>query len=261
MRAGRALFTPVVFSAVAVFLWLGVGCGVDREDDAPTLSVFATSSLEPVLRPWERDLEERLDVDVTFSFAASPVVARQVVEGAPADVLITADRTSMEIAAAPGAVRARTIVARNRLMLVVAPNNPLEIESVHDLSRDDLELVLCDPDVPCGRLAEALLAEMGVTVSPSSLEENVAAAVGKITLGEADATIAYRSDVRARPDTLEGIEIPEADEAEFEAVYPAAVVAGSDQSATAAELIELLASREGTGVFTRAGFLGPKRPA
>ena len=192
-----------------------------------------------------------------MSFGSSPLVARQVVEGAPADVLITADRQSMQIAAAAGAVGERRIVARNRLALVVRAANPSRVDALRDLGGTDLKVVLCDPAVPCGRLAAELLDRAGVSVQPDSLEENVSAAVGKVALGEADATIAYASDVaRARRD-IEQVPLPEAADRELEAVYPAAVVKRADQRGAAEAFIELLSSPMGTEVFERSGFLAP----
>lgn len=231
-------------------------CGAG-ERGSTELQVFAASSLEGFLSEWAPDLEEELDIRLAMSFASSAVVARQVVEGAPADVLITADRESMQVAAAAGAVGPRTVVARNRLALVVRDGNPARIDSVADLRRRDLKLVLCDPDVPCGRLASALLNRVGVTVSPDSLEENVAAAVGKVALGEADATIAYGSDVAGERRDIDEVPLPEANQRVLEAVYPAAVVRRAARRAAAQTFIDLLASPEGVEAFQRAGFLAP----
>lgn len=219
--------------------------------------MLAASSLERVLTAWAPEIEVKLGVRLAMSFAASSVIARQVVEGAPADVLITADRRSMEVAAAAGVVGRRTIVARNRLALVVRRTNPARISSVRDLARRDIKVVLCDPDVPCGRLASALLEKLGLRVHPHSLEENVSAAVGKVALGEADAAIAYQSDVTGSRRDIDGVPVPEAADPEFEAVYPAAVVQHSGQRAAAGALIEFLVSPAAQKVLARAGFVQP----
>ncbi|HUR49525.1 MAG TPA: molybdate ABC transporter substrate-binding protein [Acidimicrobiales bacterium] len=243
-------------SVAALFsLLLVAACGGGGE--RPELDVFAASSLEPVLSRWAPEIEERLGVELSLSFASSTVVARQVVEGAPADVLITADRRSMQIAADAGVVDDRRPVARNRLALVVRASNPVRIRSVRDLQRSDVKLVLCDPDVPCGRLAANLIERVGLSVRPVSFEENVSAAIGKVALGEADATIAYASDLRAGRADIEGVAMPEADDPELEAVYPAAVVRRTTHRAAAESLIELLTSSRGRAVFGRAGFLAP----
>lgn len=249
MRRVAVLVTCLVSSTVA-----GCGAGQSRPTE---LQVFAASSLERVLSAWAPEIEERLGIRLAMSFASSPVVARQVVEGAPADVLITADRQSMQIASGEGAVGERTIVARNRLALVVRPSNPSRIDSARHLGRTDLKVVLCDPDVPCGRLASTLLERLDVSVNPDSLEENVSAALGKVALGEADATIAYGSDVTGPRRDIEQVPLPEAAQRDLEAVYPAAVVKRSRQRAAAEAFIDLLVSPAGTEMFTQAGFLAP----
>ena len=244
-------------AVVAVCLIGALGACGSADPGSPQLQVFAASSLERVLSGWAPEIEEKLGVRLALSFASSAVLARQVVEGAPADVLITADRRSMQVAADAGAVGQRTVVARNRLALVVRASNPSAIKSVRDLAQTDLKVVLCDPDVPCGRLASDLLADLGVAVAPESLEESVSAAVGKVALGEADATIAYNSDVVGSRRDIEQVPLPEAARPEFEAVYPAAIVDRAQRRAAARAFVDLLASPAGAAVFTRAGFVEP----
>ena len=237
---------------------LGLATGSCGGEEAPALQVFAASSLEPVLTEWSAALEEEMGMPLSMSFGASNVVARQVVEGAPADVVITADRRTMQVAADAGVVGERTVVARNRLALVVGRGNPERIGSLRDLGRPGLKVVLCDSAVPCGRLAAQLLDRSGVPLRPASLEENIGAAVGKVAFGEADATIGYGSDVRSGAGRVEEVEMPGADSADFTAVYPAAVVKGTPQRAAAQRLIRVLASTDGQRVFARAGFLPAK---
>ena len=245
--------------AAAVLALAACAAGVEQSGH-DELTVFAASSLEPVLTDWRPEIEARIGVDVQFSFAASSVLARQVAEGAPADVLITADRTSMQVAAQAGAVGDRAIVARNRLTIVVPSSNPRRLNSLRDLAQRDLRLVLCDPDVPCGRLTARLLSEAGVTVEPVSLEESASAAVGKVVFGQADATVAYNSDVQSRPGKIDGIDVPEVHDRDLEAVYPAAVLTEAEDRAEAHKFIRLLVSEEGAERLKRAGFLGAGGP-
>lgn len=242
---------------VAVLAGVALASACGGGDARPELQVFAASSLERVLTAWGLEIEEQLGVGLQLSFASSTVVARQVVEGAPADVLITADRRSIQVAADAGVVGKRTPIARNRLALVVRASNPSRIRGVRDLQRTDVQVVLCDPEVPCGRLAAALLLKVGVSVQPVSLEENVSAAVGKVALGEGDATLAYASDLRSGRKDVEEVDLPEAEDPELEAVYPAAVVGRTGQRAAAEAFIDLLTSASGRSELVRAGFLAP----
>ena len=244
--------------AVATLAFGACGAGADDVSERK-LTVFAASSMQPVLTDWLPDIETEIEMDVKFSFAASSVVARQVVEGAPADVLITADRASMAVAASAQVVGERAVVARNRLTMVVPPSNPRRLNSLRDLSQTELRVVLCDPDVPCGRLTDLLLEKAGVHLEPSSYEEHASAAVGKVVFGQADVTVAYHSDVQSRPGQVDGIEIPEADDPNLEAEYPAAVVRSSPDRAGAQKFIDLLKSPAGATRLERAGFLAAGR--
>lgn len=210
-----------------------------------------------MLAAWEADLEKGVGRAITFSFAASSLAARQVNEGAPADVLITADAPSMDIARRAQTVGRPTVLARNRLELVVAKGNPIRISGLSDLARPDLTVVLCEAEVPCGRLSSQLLFEVGVSPNVDSFEPDVGAAVGKVVIGEADVTIAYRSDVVARTDLVEGIAIEAAADPRLGAEYLAAVVNDSPNRAGARRLISVLASPPGLERLKAAGFEAP----
>ena len=114
------------------------------------------------------------------------------------------------------------VFARNQLQILVAPGNPLGIASIADLARPDLKVVLGDESAPAGRYAAQALRAAGVTVAPVSREADVKAAVAKVTLGEADATIVYVTDVIAAGARGQGV--PIADAQNVVAEYPIAVV-------------------------------------
>ena len=226
----------------------------DASATRPTLTMLAASSLEPVMASLEASIEQELEIELEASFASSSAASRQVVEGAPADVLITADGTSMKVATDAEAVEGPELIARNRLALIVGVGNPAKVSGLADLGRSELSVVLCDPEVPCGRLARALLDSRGITPVPDSLEENVAAAVGKVSLGEADLTIGYVTDARARSGRVEQVSVAETDTDEFVARYLAAVVRSSSLRAPARRLIEFLRSPSAQSRLSEAGF-------
>ena len=122
------------------------------------------------------------------------------------------------------------VFARNRLAIIVEDGNPKAIARPCGSRQPDIVLVLCAPEVPCGKFAAAALAKAGVTAKPASLEENVKAVVAKVTLGEADAGIVLchgRQGRRrqGRPASTS----PSADDAALEAVYPIAVTDDASQ--------------------------------
>ena len=221
-------------------------------DDRVTITVLAASSLSEAMTELGAAFERTGDADVTFSFGGSSALVEQVNQGVHADVLATADRSNMERVDDAGAV---TEVARNRLAIVVEPGNPKRITGLADLGRDDVVLVLCAPEVPCGRFGALALEKAGVTVEASSLEENVKGVVSKVTLGEADAGIAYATDVEAAGDDADGVDIDIADDPELEAVYPMAVLAQSEHPDDAAAFVAFVAGPEGQRILAAHGFL------
>ena len=254
-RSGRLL------AVVAVLL---SACG--GGDDAPaaqsegpggalagSATVLAAASLTESFTEIGRRFEAaHPGVDVTFSFDASSTLVQQVKAGAPADVLATADDATMQQAVDAGAVASPAVFARNRLAIVVARSNPSGIRTVADMARPGLIVVLCAPDVPCGRLGRQVLDRAGARVTPRSLEPNVKGVVSKVVLGEADAGIVYATDVTAAGDKAAGVDIPR--EENVVASYPIATVHSPRNPAVADAFTAFVRSEEGRSVLTGAGF-------
>lgn len=234
---------------------LVVGCRGGAPDSEPRqLRVLAAASLTGALTELEPVFEDLHDgVDVTFQFGPSSALAEQVNQGAPADVLITADEQTMRRVEGVDP----TVIARNRLSMVVEPGNPKAIAELADLAAGDVITVLCAVEVPCGRLGALALTEAGVELEPAAYEESVKGVVTRVALGEADAGIAYVTDVRAAGDDVQGVAVDIADDPELEAVYPAAVVPGARAPSLAEAFLDVLKADAGRRVLTAHGFLVP----
>ncbi|HEX4904634.1 MAG TPA: molybdate ABC transporter substrate-binding protein [Acidimicrobiales bacterium] len=235
-----------------VVLLVLAACGTGDDDAA--ITVLAASSLTEAMTEIGAAFEEAEGVEVTLSFGGSSSLAEQANQGAPADVIVTADRASLAKVDDAGEP---TDVARNRLAIIVEPGNPKRITGLADLARDDVVLVLCAPEVPCGRFGALALEKAGVVVTPASLEEKVKGVVSKVTLGEADAGLVYVTDVEAAGDDAAGVDIDVAADRELEAVYSMAVLGQSEHAALAAEFIGFVAGAEGRRVLAAHGFLAP----
>lgn len=173
-----------------VALLLAAGCSA-QASPRHRVTVFAAASLTRAFTAEAHAFEQaHPGTRVELSFAGSQSLVAQVQQGAPADVLATADTATM------ASVRATSqVFAHNQLALVTAPGNPLRITSLADLGRRGLKVVLAAPSVPVGKAAARAIAAAGVTVHPVSLENAVTGVVGKVRLGEADAGIAYVTDL------------------------------------------------------------------
>jgi molybdate transport system substrate-binding protein len=169
-------------------------------------------------------------------------------------VFASADEVNMQKLVDAGAVGGEPVVfARNLLEIIVEPGNPMGITGVADLARDDLAVITCAPEVPCGRYAAEVFEKAGVTVAVRSLEENVKAVVSKVTLGEADAGIVYRTDVTAAGDRADGVPIPE--DLNVVATYPVAVTREAPNSAVAEAFVAFVRSPQAQAILASYGFL------
>jgi len=245
-----ARFVPTVLAGSL----LVVACGRATDPSAHSATVFAAASLTDAFTELgDAFLVEQPGADLTFSFASSADLARQVVEGAPVDVFASADLTNMaKVVDAGSASSDPRSFATNRAEIVVAPGNPLDITGVDDLTRDDLVVVVCAPEVPCGTYASEVFDNAGVEFTPASYEANVKAVVTKVTLGEADAGIVYATDVLAAGNAVSGVEIPS--DVNVVAEYPIVAVSDND---IAQAFIDFVTGAAGQRILAANGFGAP----
>jgi len=193
---------------------------------------------------------------VTFNYGASNVLETQIEQGAPADVLATADTATADKLVAAGDVVKRPVVfASNLLELAVAKGNPKRIKTLADTVKPGVQLVLCAPTVPCGKFALQAYAKAGVTVPTVPTGQNVKDTLSKVRLGAADAAVVYVTDVKAATGQVAGVPIPAAQN--VTARYPIALVKSSSNPTTAAAFISYVASTAGRATLMKFGFLKP----
>lgn len=250
----RSIRLQVAVSALAAVV--GVSCG-SGGTDSKAITVFAAASLSAAFTELGDAFEmEYPNAEVDFNFASSSSLVAQIIEGAPADVFASADTSNMaKLTDAGNNASTPTVFATNRAEIVVGAGNPMGITGVEDLANDDLIVVQCAPEVPCGRYAAQIFANAGVTVTPKSFEENVNAVVTKVTLGEADAGIVYRTDVLAVGTAADGVEIPT--DINVIAEYPIAVTSDAPNSDGAEAFVAFVGSEQGQDILSSYGFLEP----
>lgn len=255
------MFRVVVLVAAAALALAGCGSGgpgTPAGDGAPRVSgdvtVFAAASLtESFTRIGEEFEDAHPGVKVTFNFAGSSGLATQINQGAPADVFASAAVKNMEDVTDTGAVTGEpTTFVTNTLEIAVPAGNPAKVRGLADFAKTDLKIALCAEQVPCGAAAKKVFDASGVTPAPDTMEQDVKAVLTKVSLGEVDAALVYRTDVKASGDKVEGIEFPEADQAVNE--YPIAVCAGAPNPAGAAAFVQFVLSDAGRAALVDAGF-------
>ncbi|MDR7329091.1 molybdate ABC transporter substrate-binding protein [Corynebacterium guangdongense] len=246
--------TALMLAAAGLLLASCSSAGPSSATGTVEVRIFGASSTRVIndeLAAAARRLDPPLDVKINND--GSGTLVTQLLEGAPADVLITADRRSMDRALADGTVGSPQELAHNSMVMVVPAGNPADVGSVADFADEGVDLVLCDPRVPCGEVSERLIDANGLRVHPVSLEGAVGDVLGKVQNGEADAGWVYRSDARAAGGDVEIIEIPQA--ADFPNTLFVAVATASPHPAEARRIVDLLLSEEITAALADAGFI------
>lgn len=225
-----------------------------------TITVYAAASLAAPFTALAESFEAEVQGStVHLNFAGSADLATQIIEGAPADVFASADAATLaRVEEAGGVAGAVQELATNTPALVVPSANPAGIETLADLERPDVKLVLCAPQVPCGAAARKVAEAAGVGLAPVSEENSVTAVLGKVTTGEADAGFVYRTDAVRAGDKVRTIPVPQA--AKAAVTYPIAVTAGAagtGREELAQEFVEYVTGEPGQRVLTDAGFGRP----
>jgi molybdate transport system substrate-binding protein len=226
-----------------------------------TVVVFAAASLKNALDAIGARWSAATGKKVTFSYAASGPLARQIENGAPADLFASADLKWMDYAAEKKLIDAgsRKSILGNRLVLI-APKDAatdLRIAKGFKLAEaiGDGKLATGDPrSVPVGAYAQAALTSLGVwdAVSPKIAgAESVRAALAFVARGEATYGIVYRTDANSEPrvkvvDTFPADSHPPI-------VYPFALTAASKNPA-AADFLAFLRAPQAVEVFEAEGF-------
>ena len=251
-------------ASLVASLALLVGCASDRSSTVPAtptvaeasgpVTVLAAASLTAPFTDAKAPLTAaRPGLRVTYSFAGSNALATQITQGAPADVFASADTATMRRLVDAGLVGSPVTFARNKLMIAAAAGNPKDLTGIADLARPEVSVVLAGPGVPAGDYTRQVLTDQGVTVAPRSLEGDVRSAVAKVTSGEADATVAYATDVAAAGARVTGVPIPDA--AQPAITYPIAVVTASRNAAAAQAFVDAAVAGEVQQALRSAGFL------
>ena len=230
-----------------------------------TLTVFAAASLNDAFREIGQAFEKsQAGVQVQFNFSGSQDLSTQLQAGAQADVFASANMEEMGHLVDAGLVAADApqVFIQNRLVVILPPQNPAGLSTLADLARPGLKLVLAAEDVPAGKYARQALQslnavygadfEMYVLASLVSNETNVRQVVTKVSLGEADAGIAYQSDIVAVPG-LKTIDVPA--EYNVTAEYPIAPLKQAAHPRQADDFIRFVLSAEGQAILKRWGFI------
>ncbi|HEY5290304.1 MAG TPA: molybdate ABC transporter substrate-binding protein [Caulobacteraceae bacterium] len=231
-----------------------------RAESEPILTVFAAASLRDAMNQAGWVYVARFLHPVRFSFGASSALARQIEQGAPADVFISADVDWMDYLAKKHLIidASRRNLFSNHLALIAPAKSKISLAIEWKMPLATAlgggRLAMAAPEVPAGRYGQAALTKLGVWdqvkdhVAPA---ENVRAALAFVARGEAPLGIVYDTDAKAEP----GVRIvglfPDGSHPPI--IYPGAVIAGS-KNPNAQPFLDSLRSPLEANVVKKFGF-------
>jgi molybdate transport system substrate-binding protein len=228
-------------------------------DGPPSITVSAAISLSDCLEEISRAYARQGGAPVRFNFAGSNVLSRQIVNGAPVDLFISADEAQMDLAARSGAIDVNTRVPllSNRLAVVTMPRGPAVADIRALLQPSVRRIAIGDPAaVPAGGYARDYLRHVGLW---EALEaklvpvSNVRAALGAVENGSVDAAFTYESDAATAHSAraaliISGVGAPHI-------VYPAAIATAARNRRGAEALLAYLRGPAAGAVFRRYKFV------
>lgn len=231
-----------------------------RAEEPREITVFAAASLREVLDDLAKTFEAKSNVKVHVNLAGSQELRTQIENGAQADVFASADQKHMAALVKAKLVATPRVFARNTPVVIVPKGNPAKVGSFEELFKAK-KIVIGVPEVPIGTYTLEILERAGadfkqkVLANVASRELNVRQVLAKVSLGEADAGIVYRTDAMAGKDKVEIIEVPA--KVNVIAEYPVAVLSNAPQPAAARAFVDLLLSSDGQKRLAAAGFVAP----
>ena len=246
MRLSRRLAITALslVSAASLVACGGASAGADITGE---VTVFAAASLQDAFKALAESFQNaHPGVRITFDFQGSQDLVTALDGGASADILATANNSTMTDAASKGLVGEQTEFATNVLTLIVPAGNPAGVTGINDGSLDKADLVVCAPEVPCGEATQKLATELGVTLNPVSEEQKVTDVRGKVESGEAQAGIVYTTDAAQAGDKVETIALPANSVINH---YPIALTKSAANSQAAQAFIDYILSPEGQKVL------------
>jgi len=228
-----------------ICFWLFFTAGLIASANANELFVSAAASFE-----------KQTGTKIVLNLGPSSMLARQIEEGAPADVFISADEAQMDRLHKQIAPETRKDLLTNKLVVVIRSDSSARIDELADLTKAPFaRIALADPQaVPAGVYARDVLKKAGLweKIEPKIVPaENVRAALAVVEAGNADAAFVYKTDALSSSKVRVALQIPA--ELAPKIVYPMAILANSAHRVDAGRFLEFLKSDEAVQVFEKLG--------
>ena len=260
-----AVLNVAIWSVAGIFFCL-TGCTNVAPAEPPPVTILTAASTGEAVTQVAEEFQRETGLRVRVSIGPSNALARQVLNGAPADLFLSASVEWGEAVRSGGRAAAIEPLLTNRLVLIVPAGNPAAVMQPSDLLKRRVRRVaLAGEEVPAGRYAEAALRGLGL-LQPLSDKiggkiargHDVRSTLAFVERGEADAGIVYATDA-ALSGRVTVVATLESDPA-APIVYPLVLLTEGPAGAAGGRFFRYLASPAATAVFRRYGF-APVQPA
>jgi len=240
------------------------------------LRIFAASSLTNLFREYKSRFESQHNVEIILNLASSNALREQIISGSPCDVFASASIAEMDMLRNDGLIfhnRSRTF-AHNYLAVAMPPDNPAKLNSLEDLTKKGVRIVLADFKTPMGNYTSQVLSNIEsswgdrnskyyqkteiekykskVLANVVAYEANAQQVVTSVMNGLADAGFVYLSDVAVKGVKLQAISIPP--ELNVKTSYQIAVLTNAPQLRLAIMFVDYVFSEESLEIIQKWGF-------
>ena len=262
----------LILALLMVFTFAFTGCGTQAEEESPSVAegptdeavevnISAAASMTDALNEIKEAYAKESNAILLFNYAASGTLRKQIEEGAPCDLFISASASHMDTLEQEGLIVSdtRKDLLKNTLTLVASTEKADQIKSYEDMGTDAIASVsIGTPDsVPAGKYAQQALQNLGLWDKLESADKIVYAkdvrqVLEYVDTGNVDCGLVYSSDTVVMDTGVVIMDMPEDSHAPI--VYPAALTKDSAQSAAAAKFYEFLKTDTAAEIFEKYGF-------
>jgi len=257
MNMRMKIFIAASTVLITTFFIALTGCA---EKTAAKLNLSAASSLTDALKEVNTlYTQKNTNLIITPNFASSGTLQKQIEQGAPADVFISAAASQMDALEKQVLIvtDSRNNLLNNKVVLVVPDDSTLGITSFQDLTEDSVKKIgIGDPkSVPAGTYGQQAFDQLGITAriqSKLALGSDVRQVLSYVESGDVDAGIVYLTDAKTSSRVKVVANAPA--DINTKVVYPVAVIKSSKNQDAAKKYIDFLFSDQAKTVFEKYGF-------
>lgn len=255
----RRIFMVIVFTFS--FILLITGCSSENKEKVAQrieLNVSAAASLTDVAKELSAIYTKKNpNVTINYNFASSGTLQKQIEEGAPVDMFISASKAKMDALAEKELIikNTRKNLVSNQVVLLV--NQDSNIKGFNDLTKPEVAKVsIGEPEtVPAGKYSKEVLASLNIwnKLQPKMiLTKTVRQVLSYVETGNVDAGLVYKTDALLAKNSKIAAVAPEGSHKPI--IYPVAVIKNSQNQEEAEKYISFLTSQDAAQVFTKYGF-------